>query len=73
VTFGWTWEHIENDLLMPQIRALSKYLRAHPPLHLVVAALAGVKSEPEQPKRETEDLGALYAAFAAAGGQIKTG
>jgi len=28
---------------MPQLRAFSEYFEEHPPLHLVVAALAGVK------------------------------
>ena len=57
---------------MPQIRALTKYLRAHPPLHLVVAAFAGVKPEAEpEPKRETQSLEALYAAFAAVGGEVR--
>ena len=31
---------------MPQLRAFSEYFEEHPPLHLVVAALAGV-----QPRR----------------------
>jgi len=54
---------------MPQIRALSKYLRAHPPLHLVVAAFAGVKPQvgPEQ-----GDIQGLFAAFSAAGGTVKS-
>ena len=53
---------------MPQIHALSKYLSKHPPLHLVVAALAGVKP-PAEPA-EGGDLQDLFAAFGAAGGKV---
>jgi hypothetical protein len=28
---------------MPQLRAFSEYFQEHPPLHMVVAAFAGVK------------------------------
>jgi len=67
VVFGWTWEYCEKDLLMPQIRALSKYLSAHPPLHLVAAAFAGVK-----PQREPEQTNLqLFSDFGAAGGTVK--
>ena len=69
MVFGWTWGYCENDLLMPEIRVLSKYLRAHPPLHLVVAALAGVKPAPEPQKDDIQDL---FAAFSAAGGKVKS-
>jgi hypothetical protein len=73
---------------MPQIRALTQYLGQHPPVHLVVAAFAGIKAQPE-PRRvsvvsealeahtvtaeQPGELDSLFAAFGAAGGVVRTG
>ena len=39
---------------MPQLRAFSEYFEEHPPLHMVVAAFAGVKPR----RRGGEEAGA---------------
>jgi hypothetical protein len=44
-SLGWEWEAVE-DLTMPRLRAFSDYFEEHPPLHMVVAAFAGVKPRP---------------------------
>ncbi len=70
MTFGWTWAYIEEELLMPQVNALSRYLRRNPPLHLIVASALGVKPPPEP---GDTDLRSLAVMFSTSGGSVKSG
>ena len=53
---GWTWDQV-GELTLPRLKALRRYWRKHPPVHLLVAAYLGYKPRGgEQPG----DLGELY-------------
>jgi hypothetical protein len=41
---GWTWDYVENRVTMFHVRALSRYWRQHPPMHLLLAADVGYKA-----------------------------
>jgi hypothetical protein len=36
---GWTWAHVENEVTLPQVHALSTYWRQQPPLVVLTARL----------------------------------
>lgn len=40
---GWTWDEVDR-LTLPRYRELERYWRAHPPLHLMVAAYLGIEA-----------------------------
>jgi hypothetical protein len=40
---GWTWDHIEAELDIPRLSALSSYWRVHPPMHVLLAGYVGFK------------------------------
>jgi hypothetical protein len=47
---GWTWREVETELDLPTLAALSTYWRAHPPVHLMVAAYLGLGEKPKAPE-----------------------
>lgn len=54
---------------LPRLEAMNTYWRNHPPLHLMVAAYLGIKSEPKSTAGGQPDLVALLAQFPQAGMQ----
>lgn len=52
---GWTWEQVGN-LTLHRYYALCEYWRDHPPLHIMVAAYLGIKSES---RKESETSGEM--------------
>jgi hypothetical protein len=43
VSLGWGWDEVEEEITMRRLRTLNRYFEAHPPLHLLAAAFAGMK------------------------------
>lgn len=40
---GWTWEYVENQLTLPQMRAMYEEWQHNPPVPMMVAAFLGIK------------------------------
>lgn len=43
---GWTWDEV-GRLTMPRLKALNRYWKKHPPVHLLVAAYLGYEAPAE--------------------------
>ena len=42
---GWSWEYIDDSMTLPRLSAINSYQKAHPPLHIMVAAYLGVNKD----------------------------
>jgi len=43
---GWTWEYIAENMTMPRFNAILRHWKRFPPVHVMVAGLAGYKPAP---------------------------
>lgn len=50
---GWTWDEV-GRLTMPRLKALNRYWKKHPPVHLLVASYLGYEM-PVEFETESED------------------
>ncbi len=42
---GWTWEYIDDHMTIPRMTAINKYQSSHPPIHVMIAAYLGIKTD----------------------------
>ena len=42
---GWTYEYIDEFVTLPRLAALDAHWAKHPPVHMSVAAFAGIKMQ----------------------------
>ncbi|MDE1145640.1 MAG: hypothetical protein PW843_03335 [Azospirillaceae bacterium] len=56
------WDAVEQQFTLPRYRALWRYWRRHPPVHLMMAAYLGIKPD-EPPPVDEVGLGDLLAIF----------
>ena len=68
---GWTWDYIDDFVTLPRLYALNEYWIEHPPIHLTMAAFAGIKPqkkgsngkiEKKLSKRDFQDMIAVFGA-----------
>lgn len=65
-TTGWTWEHIDTRVYLPQLLALMGYWKRNPPLHLLAKGYLGIKDEepaPKQAEAKEQGIGELIRMF----------
>jgi hypothetical protein len=60
---GWTWDYIAEHVDIPRLESLNRYLAAHPPLHMMVAAYLGIKPKPPTPEHAESDYTDLFGMF----------
>jgi hypothetical protein len=67
MTFGWTFEHIDEFVTLPQLKEMSEYWAKNPPLHW-----RGLKSSPVKGGGISADDAApdFFRDFVAAGGSL---
>lgn len=70
---GWTWEYIDDFMNLPRLTALISYWRKHPPVHVLVAGLAGYKAKEVSIEPPKNDLGELMDIFGTIGGKVNNG
>ena len=46
---GDTWDQIDNDWDIPRLRAMNKYWKRYPPLHILVQAFMGELPDSKPP------------------------
>ncbi|WP_040849928.1 hypothetical protein [Nitrospirillum viridazoti] len=54
------WDEVERQFTLPRYNAMWRYWRAHPPVHLMVAAYMGIKLEAEPQQGNLSDLLTLF-------------
>lgn len=54
---GWTWEHVDREVTLPQLAAIHRHWRRKPPVHWMVAGFLGVKPQ-EEPTPESAEQAA---------------
>lgn len=60
---GDTWDQIDNDWDIPRLRAMNKYWKDYPPLHILVQSFAGeLPAKPVAPMPAGADLSGVEAA-----------
>jgi hypothetical protein len=42
MTFGWTFEHIDEFVTLPQLKEMSHFWEKSPPIHQMIAAYFGI-------------------------------
>lgn len=56
-----SWEYIDERMTLPRYRAIYRYQKAHPPLHIMVAAFFGLnKTDEAAPKELDADGKSLF-------------
>jgi hypothetical protein len=70
---GWSWEYIDDYMTLPRLFEMMDYWAEHPPLHIVLAAFAGIKpSKKKQAPVSNQDPDMIIGDFAGAGFSVKT-
>lgn len=60
---GDTWDQIDNDWDIPRLRAMNKYWKDYPPLHILVQSFLGeLPAKPAAPMTAGADLSGVEAA-----------
>jgi hypothetical protein len=73
MTFGWTFEHIDEFVTLPQLKEMSRFWKKNPPIHQMIAAYLGIGknlSVAGDVVSADEAGGAFFRDFAAAGGTL---
>jgi hypothetical protein len=42
MTFGWTWEYVDQHMTLPRLSILNRYWKKHPPVHCMLAMYFGI-------------------------------
>ena len=45
MTFGWTWEYVDEYMTLPRLREITDYWEYQPPVHLLIARYLGIKGK----------------------------
>lgn len=69
---GWSWEYIDEYMTLPRLHAMTEYWTQHPPVHILLGALLGIKSSTRDTSPNSNEAEKIMAEFAAAGFTVKT-
>lgn len=53
---GWTWEYVAENMTMLRWNAMCRHWTKHPPIHTIVAGLAGYRPPPQLSLPAEEEL-----------------
>jgi hypothetical protein len=67
MTFGWTFEHIDEFVTLPQLKEMSEYWKTNPPLHWKAGKKRAIAGETAMAENA---MPAFLRDFAAAGGAL---
>jgi hypothetical protein len=60
MTFGWTWEYVDEYMTLPRLSEIAEYWEHQPPVHLLVARYLGVKPKTADKPLTTDDNAADF-------------
>ena len=74
MTFGWTFEHIDKFVTLPQLKEMSRFWEKSPPIHHMIAVYLGIG---KNTATATDGVAAeatpdFFRDFVAAGGTVPT-
>jgi hypothetical protein len=73
MTFGWTFEYIDEFVTLPQLKQMSHFWEKSPPIHQMIAAYLGIgksKTIGEEVVVAEDAMPDLLREFAQAGGVL---
>ena len=73
MVFGWTFEHIDEFVTLPQLKEMSEFWKRNPPVHRMVATYLGIgKARPSDNESVPveEGMPAFLRDWISAGGQV---